>query len=182
MFEAPSGKTNSRWREPACIAHLSTSFVSRGLQCEALSTGFPRSSRDAGPSPAGQAPAKRTQSAGRDGHRSITVGMSGLTSSDDGAWADAPTAITPGDQRRRPRCAQGAGAGTPDTTKRPKEPPVRSLRRLCKHLRRHFQSVAPSGKTNNTGRVGACLVHLSTTFAESRPDSRWLSTVHPRTR
>jgi hypothetical protein len=34
----------------------------------------------------------------------------------------------------------------PGTTKRPKEPRYRSLRRLCKHLRRHFRSRGPFGQ------------------------------------
>jgi predicted kinase len=37
-------------------------------------------------------------------------------------------------------------ARTPGTTKRPKELRVRSLRRRCKHLRRHFRSRSPFGQ------------------------------------
>ena len=50
----------------------------------------------------------------------------------------------------------------PGTTKRPKEPRVRSLRRLCKHLRRHFRSRGPFGQTELYGwgtTLASPLVH-----------------------
>src|SRR5439155_6717293 len=57
------------------------------------------------------------------------------------------------------------------TTKRPKEPRSRSLRRRCKHLRRHFRSRGPFGHHLLYGpghRLPTPLVHE---FRASPPDS-----------
>ena len=73
-------------------------------------------------------------------------------------------------------------------TKRPKEPPVRSQRRRCKHLQHRFRSGAPSGKTYVTrcdpgdGKglihefrgslaASATVVHSASTIGPAQPTS-----------
>jgi hypothetical protein len=159
---APSGKNHYDRRHPTLATGLSTTFVVARPDSRRFSTAHP--------------PVRERRRAAQ--RRSDT----------------ADSAAPRGSARR---IADAGHNETPEGTNRfagpspPMQAPaarflrttVRSLRRRCKHLRRHLRSVmAPSGKTNSSGAEPGLAMGLSTNFGSRAPIPSALSTVHPRTR
>jgi hypothetical protein len=200
MFEAPSGKNNDSVSQSKPATVLSTSYAVARPDLEALSTGFPQSSRTTGRpqalprcltspgarrrkysprsngarcaanfgltwrwfQPSETSPSAKVVSLDRNYSPSgIQLALArpasdfgvlgqkgcdfrGRTESDD--RRDSGTAGRRGggpDSAAGQRAGGQSAGGNPRTTKRPKEPRVRSLQLRCKHQSRRFRPRGP---------------------------------------